>query len=186
MANKTFGDLPERSKILADDFFITNRASDVNFPEGRTGIKTLKDHLYPGLIIKNTKLVGSKTFDVKIKSQSFTVQNGTNAITFQDPKKSVHGLFEIKGTQTKGDGINICTFSLTYVPTDSKFGHKYFYSNEVLEIDNSTILFKPLHLFIDPFVPSGNGSFKIDIAFLSTDATKKCKFDASFLLFETF
>lgn len=187
MANKTFGDLPARSNILDDDFFITNRTSDSNFPEGRTGIDKLKNYLYPGLIIKNTKLVGSKEFEVKISSQRLEIKNGTNLVTFQDPKKSVHGLFEIKGTQTKGSGINICTFSLSYVPNDTKLGNKYFYSNEVLEIDAGGVsLFRPLHLFIDPFVPGGKGSFMIDIAFIEKNTEKKCKIDASFLLFETF
>jgi len=202
MANKTFGDLPARSTILADDFFITNRTSDVNFPEGRTGIDILKNYLYPGLIIKNTKLVGSKEFEAKISSQRLEIKNGNNLVTFQDPKKSVHGLFEIKGTQTKGTGINVCTFSLTYIPNDKeKLGQKYFYSNEVLEIDSGgTSLFRPLHLFIDPFVPGGKGSFMIDISFIETkdpkdpediasiekNTVKKCKIDASFLLFETF
>lgn len=190
MANKTFGDLPARSKILADDFFITNRTSDVNFPEGRTGIDTLKNYLYPGLIIKNTKLVGSKEFEAKISSQSMTVQNGTNLVTFKDYKKSVHGLFQIKATQSKGTGINICLYSLTYVPNDKKFTQTQFYFNELLEVSNSTntvtITPQPQHLFIDPFIPNGTGSFKIDIGFLETDTAKKCKIEASILLFETF
>lgn len=190
MANKTFGDLPARSTISADDFFITNRTSDVNFPEGRTGIDKLKNYLYPGLIVKNTKLSSSKNFDVKVKSQSLTVQNGTNLIEFQNPKKSVHGLFQIKASQSKGTGVDVCLYSLTYVPNDSKNQQTIFYFNELLEVSNSTnsvsITPQPQHLFIDPFIPYGSGSFRIDVSFLLTDTSKKCKIDASFLLFETF
>ena len=189
MANKTFGDLPARSKILADDFFITNRTSDVNFPEGRTGIDILKNYLYPGLIIKNTKLVGSGEFLVQIKSQQLEIKNGTNLITFKDNNKSTHGLFQIKATQTKGTGIEVCMYSLAFVPNDKKFKETVFYTKEVLDISNSSTTAGANvqnHLFIAPFIPKDKGFFRVDVSFISTDTHKKCTIEASILLFETF
>ena len=190
MANKTFGDLPARSNILADDFFITNRTSDVNFPEGRTGIDKLKNYLYPGLIIKNTKLSGSNTFNVIITKQPMIIQNGTNLITFKDNNKSTHGLFQIKATQTTGTGIEVCMYSLAFVPNDKKFlPETVFYNNEVLDISNSSTTAGANvqnHLFIAPFIPKDKGSFRVDVSFLLKDTSKKCKIEASILLFETF
>lgn len=182
MANKTFGDLPARSNITSDDFFITNRTSDVNFPEARTGINILTNYLYPGLIVKNTKIDEYKYFNPKVTKQAMDIKLGSELITFKDPKnkKSVHGLFQIEATQTKGSGINIPSYSLSYVRNDSKFSPIVFYTDKLLDIS------KPQHLFIDPFIPESPGKFQIQVSFLTTNPSQQYRIESSILLFETF
>jgi hypothetical protein len=191
MANKTFGDLPARSEILNDDFFITNRASNTNYPEGRLGINVLKNYLFDDLIVKNAKFSNTTTLDVKITKQSIFIKDGNNNITFKDVKKLVHGFFQIKCNQSKGNplGSSLCTYTLTYVPNDIKFNKVTFFSSEILEISNTSSSVTAdtyHHLFIDPFIPDGIGQFRLDIQFLSTVAGAKCTVESSILLLETY
>lgn len=193
MANKTFGDLPKRSNINTDDFFITNRTSETSFPEARTGIDTLKNYLYTDLIVKNQDFISTKVLDVKTTKQSINIQNGTNLITFKDTKnsKKVIGNFQIKCEQTKGTkmGSSVCLYTLSYVPNDKKFTNIVFYDNEILEIGetSNSVMAKTYHnLLITPFVPYDKGFFKLDISFLNTINGAQCTIDSIVRIFETF
>lgn len=191
MANKTLGDLPARSEILNDDFFITNRASNTNYPEGRLGINVLKNYLFDDLIVKNTKFSNTTELNVKITKQSIFIKNGNNNITFKDLKKPVHGFFQIKCNQSRGNplGPSLCTYTLKYVPNDKKFKEIDFFSSEILEISNTSSSVTAdiyHHLFIIPFIPNGVGQFRLDVQFLSTVPSSKCTVESSILLLETY
>ena len=78
---------------------------------------------------------------------------------------------------------------MAYVPNDKKFSEVTFFSNEILQISNTSNSVSSdtyHHLFINPFVPKDKGQFRLDISFLSTVNNTKCTIESSILLLETY
>jgi hypothetical protein len=190
MANKTFGDLPIRSSITKNDFFITNRNKEKISPEGRVSLDVLKKNIHNGLIVKNTVYNASKKVDVTIKNNTLDIKTDANElITFNDSLKNVYGILQISCNRTSGSPIEnsvICVFDLVWKPAAKGKDDITIFENQNLIISNhpSTITNNNC-LFITPFIPQSSGYFKISARFTQTVNTSQCLIDSDLWLIET-
>jgi hypothetical protein len=190
MANKTFGDLPIRSSITKNDFFLTNRNEEKISPEGRISLDVLKKNIHNGLIVKNTVYNGSKKINVTIKNNTLDIKTDKNElITFNDSSKNVYGILQISCNRTRGLSIEnsvICLFDLVWNPAAKSKSDITIFENQNLIISNnpSTITNNNC-LFITPFIPGSSGNFKISARFTQTVNTSQCLVDADLWLIET-
>jgi hypothetical protein len=190
MANKTFGDLPVRSNITDNDFFVTNRDKQNPSPEGRISLAVLKKNIHNGLIVKNTVYNTSKKVNVTIKNNTLDIKTDKNElITFNDSSKNVYGILQISCNRTSGPSIEnsvICLFDLVWKPAAKNKSDITIFENQNLIISNSpSTVTNNTCLFITPFIPTSSGNFKISARFTQTVNTSQCLVDADLWLIET-
>jgi hypothetical protein len=192
MANKTFGDLPLRSGITENDFFVTNREKETISPEGRISLSVLRNSLYQGLIVKNDIYDISSKVDVKTSNNTIDIKNDNGTLlTFKDVNKNVYGVFQISCKRTGSTNIGTsvaCLFDLLWVPSlkDKKNYTVTIFENQNLIISNNpSSVMNNSCLFIPSFIPVSSGNFQLRVRFTQTLASAKCQIDSSFWIIQT-
>jgi hypothetical protein len=190
MANKTFGDLPLRSGITENDFFVTNREKETISPEGRISLSVLRNSLYQGLIVKNDIYDISSKVDVKTSNNTIDIKNDDKSlITFKNFSKNVYGVFQISCKRTGSTNIGTsvaCIFDLLWVPSLKNTKPITIFENQNLIISNNpNSVMNNSCLFIPSFIPVSSGNFQLRVRFTQTLASAKCQIDSSFWIIQT-
>jgi hypothetical protein len=191
MANKTFGDLPVRSSVTNNDFFITNRQNIQNSPEGRVSLQSLKNNIYKNLIVQNINLNSSNRVDVKTSNTSIYIDDEEGkSLIFNDLKKNSYGFFQISCTKANNVSIGnsvLGLYDLFWEPSDRKFPNNFFFTNQILTISNNNTenVTSPTCLFLNPFIPESAGKFRLRIRFTGNVSTAKCLIKTNIWVLQT-
>jgi len=189
MANKTFGDLPVRSNITTDDFFITNRDKQDPSPEGRISFDILKKTIHNGLIVKNAVYNTDKKVNVTIKNNNLDIRTDKNElITFKDDSKNVYGILQISCNRNGNTPIEnsvVCLFDLVWKPAAKNKLNVTIFENQNLVISNNpSSVTNNTCLFIPPFIPTSSGNFTLSVRFTQT-IQSSCQINSDLWLLET-
>jgi len=191
MANKTFGDLPVRSNITENDFFVTNREKQTTSPEGRISLSVLRNSLYQGLIVKND-IYDNSTKNVVVKTQNnvINIKNDDDSLlTFNNVSKNVYGIFQISCKRTNSVTIGtsvVCLFDLLWVPSLRNTTPITIFENQNLIISNNpSSVMNNTCLFLPSFIPISSGNFRLRVRFTQDVSSAKCQIDSSFWIIQT-
>jgi len=170
MANLTFDDFPAREDVETDDYFIINRQSDANFPEGRISSEILRDYILTDLMHQNLFFTKEQIVDVSIANNFVDIKNSDGTlIDFKNQKTAVNGIFEVECVEFNNDISNsvLCYYDLVWIPVDNKYENITFFSNYVLPINSDLNLETKNfhHLLLPRFIPQTLGSFRLSIRF---------------------
>jgi hypothetical protein len=191
MANLTFSDFPAREDVEIDDYFIINRESDLDFPEGRISSSILKDYILTDLIHQNLFFSREQIVNLTVSNNVINIKNDDNSlIEFTDVKKAVNGLFEVECIEFSNEIANsvLCYYDLIWVPVDNKYENITFFSNYVLPINSDVNLETKNfhHLLLPRFLPQTLGNFRLNVRFSQEIQSYKINMKVKMWLFQTY